>query len=84
MNQITTITINDKTKEDLLKVAAQLQIKRRKKINYDTTIKFLIDNYQKKKNKEQFYNACKKIENVDVDEVLSELYQERRKDEVSL
>ena len=84
MNQITTITINDKTKEDLLKVAAQLQIKRRKKINYDTTIKFLIENYQEKKSKDKFYNACKKIENVDVDEVLSELYQERRKDEVSL
>ncbi|KKM20397.1 hypothetical protein LCGC14_1645900 [marine sediment metagenome] len=58
-------------------------MKRREKINYNTTIKFLIENYQKKKDKEKFRNACKKIENVDVDEVLSELYQERRKDEVS-
>lgn len=58
-------------------------MKRREKINYDTTIKFLIENYQKKKDKEKFRNACKKIENVDVDEVLGELYQERRKDEVS-
>jgi len=61
-----------------------LQIKRKEKISYDTTIKFLIENYQKKKNKEKIYNACKKIENVNVDEVLSELYQERRRDEVSL
>ncbi|TKJ24153.1 MAG: hypothetical protein CEE43_00285 [Promethearchaeota archaeon Loki_b32] len=58
-------------------------MKRRKKINYDTTIKFLIENYQKKKDKEKFRDSCKKIEDVDVDEVLSELYQERRKDEVS-
>jgi len=83
VNYITTITIGDETKEDLLKVAAQLQMKRREKINYDTTIKFLIENYQKKKDKEKFQNACKKIENVDVDEVVSEWYQERRKDEVS-
>ncbi|KKK45152.1 MAG: hypothetical protein Lokiarch_12360 [Candidatus Lokiarchaeum sp. GC14_75] len=61
-----------------------MQIKRKEKISYDTTIKFLIENYQKKKNKEKIYNACKKIENVNVDEVLSELYQERRRDEVSL
>lgn len=83
MYDITTITIDDKTKEGLLKVAALLQIKRMKKINYDTTIKFLIENYQKKKNEEKFRTACKKIENIDVDNVLSELYQERKKDEVS-
>jgi len=80
---ITTITIDDKTKEGLLKVAALLQIKRMKKINYDTTIKFLIENYQKKKDEDKFRTACKKIENIDVDNVLSELYQERKKDEVS-
>ena len=83
MNYITTITIDDDTKEDLLKVAAQLQIKRREKINYDTTIKFLIENYQKKKDDTKFRKACKKIENIDVNEVLNDLYLERRKDEVS-
>lgn len=83
MNYITTITINDDTKEDLLKVAAQLQIKRREKINYDTTIKFLIENYQKKKDDTKFRKACKKIESIDVNEVLNDLYLERRKDEVS-
>ncbi|HDZ19318.1 hypothetical protein LCGC14_0844920 [marine sediment metagenome] len=83
MYGITTITIDDKTKEGLLKVAALLQIKRMKKINYDTTIKFLIENYQKKKDEDKFRTACKKIENIDVDNVLSELYQERKKDEVS-
>jgi len=83
VNYITTITIDDETKADLLKIAAQLQIKRKEKINYNTTIKFLVENYQKKKDKEKFRNACKKIDNVDADDVLNELYQERRKDEIS-
>ena len=83
MNYITTITIDDETKADLLRIAAQLQIKRKEKINYNTTIKFLVENYQKKKDKEKFRNACKKIDNVDADDVLNELYQERRKDEIS-
>jgi hypothetical protein len=42
---MTTITIDDEMKEELLKVAAQLQIQRIKKINYNTTIKFLISRY---------------------------------------
>ena len=83
MNYITTITIDDDTKEDLLKIAAQLQIKRKEKTNYNTTIKFLIENYQKKKDDTKFRKACKKIENIDVNEVLNDLYLERRKDEVS-
>ena len=33
--------------------------------------------------KEKFRNACKKIDNVDADDVLNELYQERRNDEIS-
>jgi len=83
VNYITTITIDDDTKEDLLKIAAQLQIKRKEKTNYNTTIKFLIENYQKKKDDTKFRKACKKIENIDVNEVLNDLYLERRKDEVS-
>lgn len=66
-----------------MKVAAQLQIKRKEKINYDTTIKFLIENYQRKKDKKKFREACKRVKNVDVNEVLKELYQERKKDEIS-
>ena len=81
MNLITTITIDDKTKEELLKVAAQLQIKRKEKINYDTTIKFLLENYQKKRDIEKFRKACKRVRNLDVKEVLDELFLERKSDE---
>jgi hypothetical protein len=80
---MTTITIEDETKEELLKVAAQLQIKRREKINYNTAIKFLLENYQKKKDQEKLRKACQKVEGINVDEVLGDLYEERRKDEIS-
>jgi hypothetical protein len=83
---MTTITIDDETKEELLKVAAQLQIQKKQKINYNTTIKFLISNYFRKKNKKdkrKFRNACEKVENIDVNSVLDELYLERKKDEIS-
>ncbi|MHA1291263.1 MAG: hypothetical protein ACTSQJ_01185 [Promethearchaeota archaeon] len=83
MNYITTITIDDDTKEELLKIAAHLQIKRREKINYDKTIKFLIENFQNKKDEAKFRKACEKIENVDINEVLNDLYLGRRKDDIS-
>ena len=83
MKLITTITIDDETKEDLLKIAAQLQIRRKVKINYDTTIKFLVENYQQKKDETKFRKACKKVKNIDVNEVLDELYLERKRDEVA-
>ncbi|MBD3339657.1 MAG: hypothetical protein GF353_11150 [Candidatus Lokiarchaeota archaeon] len=83
MLKITTITIDDKTKEELLKVAAQLQIKRKEKINYDTAIKFLLENYNKKKDKRKFIKACQKVRDINVEDVLNELYLERKKDESS-
>jgi len=80
---MTTITIDNETKEELLKIAAQLQIWRREKINYDTTIKFLIENYIKKKDKTKLQKACKRVNGLDVNDVLDELYSERKKDEIS-
>lgn len=80
---MTTITIDDETKEELLKIGAQLQIWRREKINYDTTIKFLIENYIKKKDKSKLQKACQKVKGIDINDVLEELYSERKKDEVS-
>ena len=80
------ITIDDETKEELLKIAAQLQIQKKEKINYNTTIKFLISNYFRKKNtkdRRKFRNACEKVENIDVNSVLDELYLERKKDDIS-
>lgn len=80
---MTTITIDNETKEELLKIAAKLQIQVKKKINYNDAIKFLISNLNNKKNQEKFRKACEKINDIDINEVLDELYLERRKDEFS-
>ena len=39
---MTTITISEKTKKELLKVAADLQTKRGKKVDYEEAIEYLI------------------------------------------
>ncbi len=42
-------------------------------------------NYFRKKNKKdrkKFRNACEKVENIDVNSVLDELYLERKKDDI--
>jgi len=80
---MTTITIDDRTKEELLKIAAQLQIQLRRKVNYNMAIKHLISNYNKKKDKAKLKRACKYIEGINLDQVLDELYSERKKDEIS-
>ena len=80
---MTTITIDDETKEELLKIAAQLQIIKKEKINYDTTIKFLISSYVRKKDEKKLREACETVKNIDVKEILDELYTERKRDEIS-
>jgi len=85
VENITTITIDNAIKNELLKIGALLQMKFGKKINYNTTIKFLIENFKKRmKNEELFREACSKIENVNINEILNELYIERKKDERSI
>jgi predicted CopG family antitoxin len=40
--KMTTITISEKTRQELLKVAAELQSKRGEKVNYQDAIEYLI------------------------------------------
>jgi predicted CopG family antitoxin len=42
--KMTTITISEKTRQELLKVAAELQSKRGEKVNYEDAIEYLIHN----------------------------------------
>ncbi len=81
---MTTIRIDEEIKEDLLKIAAQLQIIRKEKVNYNTAIKYLIEQFRKRKDAIKFREACKKVENVHINDVLQELYSERMKDEFYL
>ena len=80
---MTTITIDEGTKEELLKIGAKLQIQEKRKIDYNTTIKFLISNFNKEKNSLKLRKACRIIKNIDINDVLNELYLERKKDKFS-
>lgn len=44
---MTTITISEKTRQDLLRVAAQLQSKRGEKVGYEEAIEYLVQKSQK-------------------------------------
>ncbi len=79
---MTKITIDKDTKEDLLKIITKLQIQTKNELNYNNAIKFLISNF-KKKNKVEFWKACKKINDIDINKVLDKLYLERKKDDFS-
>ncbi len=79
---MTKITIDKKTKEDLLKIITKLHIQTKNEVNYDKVIKFLISNF-KKKNNIEFQKACKKINDIDINEVLDKLYLKRKKDDFS-
>lgn len=79
---MTTITIDDEIKEELLKIAAELQFKIKKKVDYNDAIKYLLSLYNgKKKDPEKLSLACSPIEGVDPKELIKGLYEERRKDD---
>ena len=76
---MTTIAIKDDTKRELLKVAAELQMKLGRRVNFDETIRFLLQQ-RKKKNPHLLIEAYG-LDNSDIGKMLEELYNERKKDE---
>jgi hypothetical protein len=81
---MTTITIDDETKKALLEIAAKLQIKIKEKVDYNAAIKYLILKEVKTKDQIKLMKACGKVNGIDAQEVIYELYNERKKDELSL
>ncbi|MGV9199202.1 MAG: hypothetical protein ACOC4M_10315 [Promethearchaeia archaeon] len=74
--------LKDDTKTQLTKIAADLQKKTGKRIDYDTAISFLINEYlEKKKNWNKFDEFCEPIKDLAKDELLEELYKGREEDE---
>ncbi len=79
---MTTITIDPEIKSELLKIAAQLQMEGKKKVNYNEAIKYLLSLVQaKKKDQEKFLKACTPDTGVDPKQLVQDLLHERRKDE---
>mgnify|MGYP005862395775 CR=1 FL=1 len=77
---MTTILVTDDVKEKLLKIASELQIKLRRRVDLNEAIRFLINEGEKKP--QLLEEACKPI--LEVKEALKELYRERKLDEKRL
>jgi len=77
---MTTISVTDDVKEKLLKIASELQIRLRRRVDLNEAIRFLISERERKP---QFLEeACKPISGAE--EALKELYAEREFDEKRL
>jgi len=77
---MTTISVTDDVKEGLLKIASELQIRLRRRVDLNDAIRFLIN--EKEKKPQLLEEACKPISGAD--EALAELYTERILDEKRL
>lgn len=78
MENMTTISITEDVKKQLLEFASELQIKLRRKVDYNEAIEFLLSQRQKK-NPRLLREACKPAP--DVEEAVEELLKERKLDE---
>lgn len=77
MMTMTTISVTDDVKERLLRVASELQIKLRRRVDLNEAILYLIG--EKDKNPQLFEEACSPLPQSE--EALDELYRERALDE---
>lgn len=77
---MTTISVTDDVKEKLLKIASELQIRFRRRVNLNEAIRFLISERGKKP--QLLDEACKPTP--EVEEAFKELYVERKLDEKRL
>ncbi|MHA1283630.1 MAG: VapB-type antitoxin [Promethearchaeota archaeon] len=77
-----TVMLKEDTKTKLIKIAADLQKKRGKRVDFDETISYLIDLYfNKKKNWKKFEEFCKPIKDLKLEDVMEELKRGRMEDE---
>ena len=78
-----TIAIDETIRKKLLMIAASLQKKLGRKINYNVVLQYLTQIYEENtKNPEYFKRFCEPIQSgIKFDEIYGELIQERRRDE---
>lgn len=72
-----TISVSEDVKQELLRFASELQMKLERSVDFDEAIKFLLRR-RKGKNPKLLMVACV---SGNKEEVLNELYEERREDE---
>jgi hypothetical protein len=77
-----TIAINDENRKRLLAIAADLQKKSGKKINFDDVISYLAKVYEQDfRRPELFEQFCQPIAGVSFETLYAELIMERKRDE---
>ncbi len=79
---MTTIAVSNATKRRLLEVAADLQRRLGRKVDFDDAISYLISLYEENaKRYELFELFCSSIKEASFEELYRELVEERRRDE---
>jgi len=79
---VVTIAINDENRKKLLLIAADLQKKSGRRVDFDDVISFLTGTYEHSlRRKEMFELFCKPVAGADFGNLYAELIAERRKDE---
>ncbi|MHA1377043.1 MAG: hypothetical protein ACTSRG_01555 [Candidatus Helarchaeota archaeon] len=77
-----TVSIKKDTHHELIKIAADLQKKLGKKIDFDNTIRYLIDLYTAKMPRPKLFEKfCEPIEGITFDLLYDDLQKERKIDE---
>ncbi len=78
---MTTISIKEDTRKELLRIAGEIQKRTREKVNFDTVVRFLIEAYWKKTDLKAWRRFASPIAGVDFDTLYSDLTMERHLDE---
>ena len=78
----TTITIDNETRNELLKIAAELQTRLKRKTNYNDAIQHLLQiNPARRINIDKFKAACEQVPNIDPMKMIEMLHHERKRDD---
>jgi len=77
---VTTIAVDEDVRDELLKISAELQMRLGRRVNYNDVIRYLIG---KKRVRPELLDEYV-VEGLDSEEGLTELYEERRRDEERL
>lgn len=76
---MTTISIKETTRRELLRIAGEIQKRTQERVDFDTVIRFLIDLFDKNQiDLKSWERFLKPIPGVDFDSVYLELISERR------
>nr|MDO8088025.1 hypothetical protein [Candidatus Sigynarchaeum springense] len=78
----TTITIDNETRDHLLRIAAELQARLKRKISYNDAIKYLLQQKPSRQvNVQKFKAACEQMPGVDTRQMIEVLHRERKHDD---